>query len=422
MAGAVKTARLDVIGSRVRLEPGRQPHWVTLGQPGRHLGYQRAKGAAEGRWLLRRYVGPNKYAVTALGRADDKATANGQSILSFDQAMAKARAMVDEPGAATKVFRITVNQALDIYFAHIESLGQPVAENISKARVHIRPELGSWALADLTAARLRRWLDGVAKSPAQKRPKDGKPQYHEAPKTEEDKRKRRNTGNRILTLLKAALNHAFDEKHVNSRDEWGRRLKPLTDADAPRVRYFEMDECRRLLNAADADFRPLLRAALETGARYGELSRLEVGDFHADSGTLAIRKSKTHKARNITLTDEGVAFFKAHCAGKSKTARMFLKADGSPWLKSNQAEPMKEACTRGRVEPAGFHTTRHTWASHSVMAGMPLLLVARNLGHKDTRQVERTYGHLAPSYVTDMIKAHAPKYAVAADTKIVPLK
>jgi hypothetical protein len=65
-------------------------------------------------------------------------------------------------------------------------------------------------------------------------------------------------------MLKAILNHAFDEKHVSNRDAWGRRLKPFKAVDAVRVRYLSIAEAQRLVNACDADFRPLVRAALET--------------------------------------------------------------------------------------------------------------------------------------------------------------
>ena len=41
---------------------------------------------------------------------------------------------------------------------------------------------------------------------------------------------------------------------------------------------------------------------------------------------------------------------------------------------------------------------------------MALHVVAKNLGHGDTRMVERHYGHLAPSYVADRIRKHAPKF------------
>jgi hypothetical protein len=46
------------------------------------------------------------------------------------------------------------------------------------------------------------------------------------------------------------------------------------------------------------------------------------------------------------------------------------------------------------------------------MAGGPLMVVARNLGHSDTRMVEKHYGHLAPSYVADAIRAAAPKFGI----------
>ena len=36
---------------------------------------------------------------------------------------------------------------------------------------------------------------------------------------------------------------------------------------------------------------------------------------------------------------------------------------------------------------------------------MPLMLVAKNLGHTDTRMVEKHYGHSAPGYVADAIRA-----------------
>jgi hypothetical protein len=46
------------------------------------------------------------------------------------------------------------------------------------------------------------------------------------------------------------------------------------------------------------------------------------------------------------------------------------------------------------------------------MNGAPLLVVAKNLGHTDTRMVEKHYGHLAPSYIADAIRAAAPKFGL----------
>ena len=80
---------------------------------------------------------------------------------------------------------------------------------------------------------------------------------------------------------------------------------------------------------------------------------------------------------------------------------------------------MRAACRRAQIVPAvSFHALRHTWASLSIMAGMPLLVVARNLGHSDTRMVERHYGHLAANYITEAIRAAAPRYGLKAS--VVP--
>jgi integrase len=224
-------------------------------------------------------------------------------------------------------------------------------------------------------------------------------------------------------MLKAALNYAFDEGHVSNRDAWGRKLKPFRDVEVARVRYLTIAEAKRLVNACEAEFRPLVRAALETGCRYGELTRLEVQDFNLDSHTVAIRKSKSGKPRHVVLTEEGASFFHQHCAGRAGGEPMFSHADGSPWQKSEQSRPMREACEHARIiPPISFHILRHTWASLAVMARVPLLVVAKNLGHKDTRMVEHHYGHLAPSFITEAIRAGAPVYGIEASKGVVPLR
>ncbi len=123
-------------------------------------------------------------------------------------------------------------------------------------------------------------------------------------------RARRATANRVLTILKAALNHAFQEGKTNSDEAW-RRVKPYREADAAKIRYLTETDCRRLLEACEEAFRDLVRGALATGCRYGELGRIRVSDFDAQSRTVMIAKSKQAKPRHIALSDEGAAFFAA---------------------------------------------------------------------------------------------------------------
>ena len=39
-----------------------------------------------------------------------------------------------------------------------------------------------------------------------------------------------------------------------------------------------------------------------------------------------------------------------------------------------------------------------------------LNVVANNLGHADTKMVEKHYGHLAPSFVVDQVRKFAPRF------------
>jgi integrase len=163
--------------------------------------------------------------------------------------------------------------------------------------------------------------------------------------------------------------------------------------------------------------------ALLTGCRFGELAALQVRDFNHDAATLHIRTSKSGKARHVVLHDEGVELFARLAAGRPGLELMLRKPDRDRWGKSNQGRPMAEACARAKIEPpANFHCLRHSYASHSVMAGAPLIVVARNLGHTDTRMVEKHYGHLSQSYIADAIRAAAPRFETGGvDTKVTAI-
>lgn len=78
-------------------------------------------------------------------------------------------------------------------------------------------------------------------------------------------RSRRASVNRILTVLKAGLNHARQESRVHSDEAW-KTVKPFRDADAPKNRYLTDAEASRLTNAAPTDLREIVTAGLLTGS------------------------------------------------------------------------------------------------------------------------------------------------------------
>ena len=415
MARTVRDALLDSRTARSRLKARGKPYFRSL-EPGLHLGYRKPL-SGPGKWVARHYVGDQTYELETLAIADDYSDPDGVAVLSFHQAqgLARTRMVGRAHAAAGKTGPLTVKDAIEAYidFLSANRKSAPLARYVSDA--FILPVLGKVEVGALTTDQLRAWHGNLAKTAARIRTTPGEKQKYKAGEGDlEQARRRKSTANRILTILKGALNRAWRDGKVPSDSAW-RRVEPFESVDAARVRYLSMDEALRLINASDPDFRNVVRGALETGARYGELCALQVVDFNRDSGTVAIRQSKSGKPRHIVLTDDGAEFFLSITAGRRGDEPLFQKDDGQAWLRSHQAEPMRQANERANVSPPiNFHGLRHTWASHAVMNGVPLLVVAKNLGHSDTRMVEKHYGHLAPSYIADAIRAGAPRFGLAS--------
>ena len=55
--------------------------------------------------------------------------------------------------------------------------------------------------------------------------------------------------------------------------------------------------------------------------------------------------------------------------------------------------------------PVTFDALRHTSAIHLATAGVPMFVIAKNLGHADMRMTEKHYAYLSPSQVATAIRA-----------------
>ena len=424
MARRVRDINLESRTARSGLKARGKPYWRTI-EAGLHLGYRRLKGVA-GRWVVRHYIGGTKgYDVETIATADDYSDADGVAVLNFWQAQTAARErMVKRAHAAVgKTGPLTVADAMDRYLEYLDTKKKSGRDARSRDRLYIRPVLGEIEITALDVDRLRRWLANLGKAGRSVRTKLGTtPKPRPILNNDDARRARQASANRTLTVLKAALNSVWRDGKVPSDAAW-RRVEPFENVEAARARYLTVAEAKRLINGSDPDFRAIVQAALQTGARLGELAALQVHDFNPDKGTVAIRRSKSGKPRHVVLTDEGSRFFHSICAGRAGTEIMLQKAAGGAWLPSHQARPMVAACQRGKIKPPiGFHGLRHTWASLAIMEGVPLIVVAKNLGHSDTRMVERHYGHLTDSYVADAIRAGAPRFGFKPSTKLVSLR
>jgi hypothetical protein len=120
--------------------------------------------------------------------------------------------------------RFTVGEALDVYLAWFRKHRKSAVATSSAIEAHIRPALGAIEAGKLTATTIRRWHERLAEQPARVRTRRGAPpRYRGAPAGPEATRARQSSANRLLTVLKAALNHVWTHRRIAKR-----RLPHLT--------------------------------------------------------------------------------------------------------------------------------------------------------------------------------------------------
>jgi integrase len=184
------------------------------------------------------------------------------------------------------------------------------------------------------------------------------------------------------------------------------------------------DDLLRIINACRADFRDLVIGALFTGARYGELRAMKVGDFDQEHGTVYVpaTAAKERKAKTVILTDEGSRWFSGRLAGRAKGTLMFATALGESWRPGQQAYYINLACKGAGIDPPmSFHQLRHAYATRAINAGVPLIVVAENLGHAGTHMVEKHYGHLRRDYQQQVLREQIPDFGIEVDDTVISL-
>ena len=239
MARTIRNVKLDTRSARTKLAQRREPYWTMLVK-GLALGYRRT-ATGSGTWIARWRDEAGKQHYQALGTADDALDADGERVLTFGQAQEKTRAWFaillkggqDQPERPTVV---TVADAAVLYLTWYERHRKAFEETRRVVERYILPNLGGCPAANLTATAIRDWHEALASAPRGDRrgvkfplPLEGRTDKTDT--SSKATRARKATANRVLTVLKAILNHAFNEGHLHSDVAW-RRAKPFQGVTA----------------------------------------------------------------------------------------------------------------------------------------------------------------------------------------------
>lgn len=202
------------------------------------------------------------------------------------------------------------------------------------------------------------------------------------------------------------------------------------------------EEFTRFLGCFTAEWIPMVQVLFGTGARFGEITALTVGDLDLDSGTIDINKAwkkngqlgppkSPMSVRNLAISREIVTVLRMHTDGMPGDALVFSGEAGNRITSSqfhqrvwqpavtlaNGEVPTRqrgpgETRTRFRngltpLNPSlgkrpRVHDARHTCASWLLRRGVPIFDVSRHMGHESIVTTTRVYGHMLPSAQNDI--------------------
>lgn len=259
------------------------------------------------------------------------------------------------------------------YLEHVRSYKRSWEDDQQRLRDHILPVLSRRGLSEIGLSDLQILLAQV---------KD---------------RRSASTANRCGALLKHVLRCA---------ERWGlverspARDLALFREPPPRDIMLNPNECRRILEACDADPNPfagaLFKLAMFTGRRLGELLKAKWGDVSLERRLLVLPETKAGERQFVHLNDAA-----------ARVIEGLPRLEGNPYLIVGERPGRALVFYRpawgrilGRANMAPFppHGLRHSFASTLVAAGVPLETVGHLLGHKSSVTTRR-YAHHRPEHL-----------------------
>lgn len=399
---------LHTKANRAALETRKPPYYETLSS-GLSLGYRKT-GNGKATWTARKLGDDGiSYSKITLAIADDgrdvetisardvdalakKSTDAGSllrklhsEILSFESASILARKW-----AAQNTLKLSnqadlrVSQAIENYADHRDAKGASKRNLQKEAAVfakHVPTKLLNTRLADLDRETLQKWIKSLTGSDANK--------------------------NRIISMLRAALNLALDDGKVQAKTWDALKTQTVNDRKETGI-VLTNDQISDLINKApDQATANLLEGAALSGFRVGELIALSIGDYNKQTHILFVPKNKT-KARTVAISSAFAALIERLSGKRKADEPIFLSPSGSRWRDGEQYKCVKAAVAATELSSdVSIYDLRHSHITHSIQAGLDLMTLCAVVG-TSPKMITENYFHVINSSTRRLLDAVAP--------------
>jgi integrase len=251
---------------------------------------------------------------------------------------------------------------------------------------HLRPHFGSMALEEIKTGNVNDWIAEM-----------------------QSKKLEPKTIHNLWKLFRAIMNW-----HAQQSDESKRAWYPmLPTIPEDEQRWFTQLEFRRLVEAADGQYKLLFHLAGSSGLRAGELFGLHVEDLNSDRGVVRVRRSvwrgqevtpKTRKGYRDVFIDSTTAQMLRDHLGSRTAGRVFQTRTGTPLDTSNVlSEVLYPLCDRLSIRRGGLHAFRHGRVSHLQANNVPSDFTKAQVGHSSLRTTSG-YTHFSEAFARETVE------------------
>lgn len=368
---------IEKAGDRSKLEPRREPYWDRI-EAGCFLGYRKLEDGT-GTWIARwrNEEGAQKY--HAIGSTPS---------VGYDAAVKAARQWFAQcKGGSTEV--ITVEEACRRYVIDRRTeKGEGTAKDAEGRfnRLVYGTKFGKIKLPSLRTAHIADWRNAQVA------------QDDDAEDDPDAKRRAKDSANRNLATLKAALNLAYRMGLASSTEQWD-RVQSYQEVAKRRDVSLSMLDRKKLITAASPDLKVFLNAMLLTACRPGELAGCMVGDL--DPAGLLTVAGKTGR-RTIPISPKALALLKS-AAGDRDLDEPLLTRSGVAWTRFEWRDAFQEARrAAGLAESVVMYSLRHVAISEMLVAGIDPMTVSKIAG-TSIAMISSNYGHLIKERVVEQL-------------------
>jgi integrase len=250
-------------------------------------------------------------------------------------------------------------------------------------------------------------------------------------KLRERRQPKKLTENTILhyyVLIGAILNKAKRWKIIsdNPNEAIDRPKKEKKES-----KYYNVEETKQLLKALECEplkYQTLIRLAIDSGARVGEILGLEWDDINFNLGYISINKviyaikggvrekdkpKNNSSIRPITLMEETLDLLKQFKEQQEETKiKLGIKWLGCKKVFTSEEGWYMHPCTPRHIlgkiinkydlPKINFHSLRHTSASLQIALGIHMKIISKRLGHSSSSTTDMIYSHVSSTLQSEV--------------------